>query len=92
MMIESFKHLEEVATDRDLADVFLQSDEQEHAIPAEQILEALRKRRAVMRDCVERGKDAFMEVDVDSPLSREALRRICSLADVADARYLDRIP
>jgi L-serine dehydratase len=40
----------------------------------------------------QRGKDAFMEVDVDSPLSREALRRICSLADVADARYLDRIP
>ncbi|HEY0158625.1 MAG TPA: L-serine ammonia-lyase, iron-sulfur-dependent subunit beta [Thermoanaerobaculia bacterium] len=40
----------------------------------------------------QRGKDAFMEVDVDSPLSREALRRICSLSDVADARYLDRIP
>jgi L-serine dehydratase len=40
----------------------------------------------------QRGKDAFMEVDVDSPLSSEALRRICSLADVADARYLDRIP
>ncbi|HEX8616140.1 MAG TPA: L-serine ammonia-lyase, iron-sulfur-dependent, subunit alpha [Thermoanaerobaculia bacterium] len=55
-MIESFKHLLELATDRDLADVFLETDEQEHAIPAEQILEALRKRRAVMRDCVERGK------------------------------------
>lgn len=40
----------------------------------------------------QRGKDAFMEVDVDSPLSREALQRICSLDDVADARYLDRIP
>ncbi|MDQ3281675.1 MAG: L-serine ammonia-lyase, iron-sulfur-dependent subunit beta [Acidobacteriota bacterium] len=40
----------------------------------------------------QRGKDAFMEVDVDSPLSREALKRICSLSDVADARYLDRIP
>lgn len=40
----------------------------------------------------QRGKDAFMEVDVDSPLSTEALRRICSLPDVADARYLDRIP
>jgi L-serine dehydratase len=40
----------------------------------------------------QRGKDAFMQVDVDSPLSREALRRICSLEDVADARYLDRIP
>ena len=40
----------------------------------------------------QRGKDAFMEIDVDSPLSKEALRRICSLSDVADARYLDRIP
>jgi L-serine dehydratase len=55
-MIESFKHLEEVAKDKDLADVFLAADEQEHAVPAEQILEALRRRRGVMRDCVERGK------------------------------------
>jgi len=55
-MIESFKHLLEIAEHRDLADVFLETDEQEHAIPAEQIVEALRKRRAVMRDCVERGR------------------------------------
>ena len=55
-MIESFKQLEEIAKDRDLADVFLEADEQEHAVPAEQIIEALRKRRSVMRDCVERGK------------------------------------
>lgn len=55
-MIESFKQLEEVAANRDLADVFLEMDEQEHAVPAGQIVEALRKRRAVMRDCVERGK------------------------------------
>jgi L-serine dehydratase len=40
----------------------------------------------------QRGKDAFMQVDVDSPLSKEGLSRICSLPDVADARYLDRIP
>lgn len=40
----------------------------------------------------QRGRDAFMQVDVDSPLSQQALRRICSLDDVADARYLDRIP
>lgn len=40
----------------------------------------------------QRGKDAFMQVDVDSPLSSGALQRICSLPDVADARYLDRIP
>ena len=46
-MIESFKQLEELAKDRDLAEVFLETDEQEHAIPGEQILEALRKRREV---------------------------------------------
>jgi L-serine dehydratase len=40
----------------------------------------------------QRGKDAFMQVDVDSPLSKAALERIGSLVDVADARYLDRIP
>jgi L-serine dehydratase len=57
-MIESFKQLEEIAANRDLADVFLETDEQEHAVPAEQIVEALRKRRAVMRDCVERGKSS----------------------------------
>ncbi len=40
----------------------------------------------------QRGKDAFMQVDVDSPLGQAALKRICSLDDVADARYLDKIP
>ena len=40
----------------------------------------------------QRGKGAFMQVDVDSPLGKSALDRICSLEDVADARYLDRIP
>jgi L-serine dehydratase len=55
-MIESFKQLEELGKDRDLAEVFLESDEQEHAIPREQIIEALTKRRAVMKDCVERGR------------------------------------
>src|SRR5437763_8667592 len=56
-MIESFKHLEQIAHDRDLAEVSLEADEQEHAVPRDQIVEALRKRRAVMRDCVERGKN-----------------------------------
>ncbi len=55
-MIESFAQLEQIAAGRDLADVFLESDEQEHAVPAGQILEALRRRRAVMADCVARGK------------------------------------
>ena len=91
-MIESFKHLEELAAERDLADVFLETDEQEHGIPADQILMALGKRREVMRDCIERGKDAFMQIDVDSPLSKAALARICALTDVAEAKYLDRIP
>jgi L-serine dehydratase len=40
----------------------------------------------------QRGKDAFMEIDVDSPLSTAALQTIRSLPDVREARYLDRIP
>jgi L-serine dehydratase len=61
-MIESFAHLETIARDRDLADVFLETDEQEHAIPREQILEALRRRREVMRECVDRGKRGGMSM------------------------------
>jgi len=55
-MIDSFAQLEEIAKGRDLADVFLEADAEEHGITADQILEALRKRRQVMRDCVDRGK------------------------------------
>jgi L-serine dehydratase len=55
-MIESFKHLEQLADGRDLADVFLETDAQEHGVPAEHIVEALTRRRQVMRECVERGK------------------------------------
>src|SRR5215813_12333545 len=40
----------------------------------------------------QRGKDAFMQIDVDSPLSEAALQRIRTTADVEEARYLDRIP
>jgi L-serine dehydratase len=40
----------------------------------------------------QRGKDAFMQIDVDSPMSKAALERICSIGDVARAQYLDRIP
>jgi L-serine dehydratase len=40
----------------------------------------------------QRGKDAFMQIDVDSPISEEALRRIGSIKEMKDARYLDRIP
>ncbi|HEX9982103.1 MAG TPA: L-serine ammonia-lyase, iron-sulfur-dependent subunit beta [Thermoanaerobaculia bacterium] len=40
----------------------------------------------------QRGKDAFMEIDVDSPIGDEALRRICATEDVEEAKYLDRIP
>ena len=39
----------------------------------------------------QRGKDAFMQVDVDSPLSDDALRMIRGLSDVEEARYVDRI-
>src|SRR5438045_7847207 len=61
-MIESFKHLEEVGAQRDLADVFLEVDAQEHGVPAEEILATLRKRREVMRDCVERGKSGGLSM------------------------------
>jgi len=40
----------------------------------------------------QRGKDAFMEIDVDSPISKSALDRINALPDMAEAKYLDRIP
>jgi L-serine dehydratase len=40
----------------------------------------------------QRGKDAFMQIDVDSPISAAALKRILAIPDVAEARYLDRIP
>ena len=40
----------------------------------------------------QRGKDAFMQIDVDSPMSDEALERIRNLGDVSEAQYLDRIP
>jgi hypothetical protein len=33
-----------------------------------------------------------MQIDVDSPISGAALKRICALSDVTEARYLDRIP
>lgn len=56
-MIESFANLLDIARNRDLAEVFLETDEQEHGIPADQILMALGRRREVMRDCVERGKN-----------------------------------
>jgi L-serine dehydratase len=77
-MIESFKQLEEIGRDRDLAEVFLETDEQEHGVPGDQILEALRKRRAVMRDCVERGKSGGLSmgklVGNEAKLLNEAFR------------------
>lgn len=39
-----------------------------------------------------RGRDAFMQIDVDSPLSEEAITGIRALEDVVEAQYLDRIP
>lgn len=40
----------------------------------------------------QRGEDAFMQIDVDSPLSDAAIGRICGLEDVDEAKYVDRIP
>src|SRR5256885_3201518 len=40
----------------------------------------------------QRGKDAFMQIDVDSPISEEALARIGAIKEMARAQYLDRVP
>ncbi|MCU1347211.1 MAG: L-serine dehydratase subunit beta [Acidobacteria bacterium] len=40
----------------------------------------------------QRGKDAFMQIDVDSPMSQEGLASVRSVPDMVEARYLDRIP
>jgi L-serine dehydratase len=40
----------------------------------------------------QRGKDAFMQIDVDSPISEAALGRVRATPDVGEARYLDKIP
>jgi len=40
----------------------------------------------------QRGKDAFMQIDVDSPMSEAGLTRIRATPDVEEAKYLDRIP
>lgn len=40
----------------------------------------------------QRGKDAFMQVDIDSPISQGALKGILELPDMTSGRYLDRIP
>lgn len=40
----------------------------------------------------QRGKEAFMQIDIDSPISEEALGAILRLPDMDDGRYLDRIP
>jgi L-serine dehydratase len=40
----------------------------------------------------QRGKSAFMQIDVDSPISEAALNRVRALPDVSEALYLDRIP
>ncbi|MEO8217526.1 MAG: L-serine ammonia-lyase, iron-sulfur-dependent, subunit alpha [Acidobacteriota bacterium] len=55
-MIESFKHLEELGRERDLADVFLESDAEEYGITAETILATLAQRRQVMVECIHRGQ------------------------------------
>ncbi len=40
----------------------------------------------------QRGKDAFMQIDVDSPPSEGALGTIRRIPDMDEAQYLDRIP
>lgn len=55
-MIDSFAHLEQLGLDRDLADVFLETDEEEHGVSREEILTTLERRREVMKECVVRGQ------------------------------------
>ncbi|MGH9458668.1 MAG: L-serine ammonia-lyase, iron-sulfur-dependent subunit beta [Thermoanaerobaculia bacterium] len=40
----------------------------------------------------QRGKDAFMQIDIDSPISSAGLDRILSLQDMREGKYVDRIP
>lgn len=40
----------------------------------------------------QRGREAFMHVDLDSPLSHEAMARVRALEGVARALYVDPIP
>ena len=39
----------------------------------------------------ERGREAFMQIDVDSPVSRDAMARIRGFDDVREALFIDRI-
>lgn len=39
-----------------------------------------------------RGKEAFMQIDIDSPLSADAQHRIGALPDVDEVRLMDKIP
>lgn len=54
-MIESFAQLLDVGKDRDLADVFIESDAEESGYTSEEILDTLARRREVMLECVQRG-------------------------------------
>ncbi len=55
-MLDTFKSLEELAHDRDLAEVFLEFDHEEHAVDPEAVLAELRQRRLVMQESVRRGQ------------------------------------
>jgi len=54
-MISTFQELETAGLDRDLADVFLESDSEESGFAVDQILSSLGKRREVMWECIRRG-------------------------------------
>jgi len=54
-MLETFKQLQEIGANRDLSDVFLETDSAESGFSAQQILDSLGKRREVMWECIRRG-------------------------------------
>jgi L-serine dehydratase len=55
-MIETFRELEEIAAERDLAEVLIESDEEDHGVSGSEILASLRKRHEVMWECVKQGQ------------------------------------
>ncbi|HEY5610373.1 MAG TPA: L-serine ammonia-lyase, iron-sulfur-dependent, subunit alpha [Thermoanaerobaculia bacterium] len=84
-MIDSFNQLEQVGADRDLAEVFLESDSEESGFSADQIVDALGKRREVMWECVRRGLGGG--VSMGKLVGNEA--RLMHEAFVAGKTFLD---
>lgn len=84
-MIETFEELEEIAGDRDIADVFLKADEEEQGVEVPVILDTLRRRREVMWECVERGQNGGISM---GKLVGEEARQLAAALE-AQSHFLD---